>query len=217
MSARIMLECPACRRVQALKNQKCVKCGKGLRRLRNKEYWVDFHDQHGKQRREKVGQSLQGAEDKAAEYQTDVKRGVYYRNDITFGELADLYMESPKTKALKSYNRIEKALKHLRADFGDLPISRITPDAINGYLQKRVGETSNRKVQTSICTANREVSYMRAIFNFGIANDLINRYPFGRGRVQFFDERTKARTRYISEEELVSGWVFTRYIKRFRF
>jgi len=201
MGARILQGCPKCHKPQSMKNTACRYCGKELRRLKKRTYYVDYVDPRGIQKREKIGSSLADAETRAAGYQTDIDRGEYHRNDITFKNLSEEYMNSEKTKALKSYNRIQKAMKHLIPVFGHLPISRITPDAINAYLQRRIGDTSNRKIKTSVCTANREVSYMRAVYNFGIANDLISKYPFGRGRVQFFNEKTKSRNRYISTEE----------------
>lgn len=200
-SARILQACPACRRPQALKNPKCRYCGQDFRKLKRKIYYVDYKDPQGKQRREKVGYSLTKAQDRVAALSTDLKRGLHYRDDILFGDLARMYMASEQTRALRSLTRIRQALDHLLPVFGAVPVFKITPDLINSYMARRVKEPS-RKGITRAGTVNREVAYLRAVFSWGLQNEIISRYPFGRRRVKFYDERPAARTRYVTRTEL---------------
>ena len=216
--ASILVQCPRCGRIQSVKNKWCGNkrwrpkrggdprpCALDLRRVKKKNYWIDFtaEEPGGRKRhRELVGPSYTEAEEKLHRRQADISRGEYCRNDVLFKRLAGFYTDSDATRALDGYPRIKSALDlHILPHFGDRFVWQITPDALNSYAQQRLKEKSYRGRLTSICTINRELAFIRQIFNFGIAERMINVYPFGKKRVKFFDERSRERSRYVSYEE----------------
>ena len=69
----ILVECPECNNRNSLKNQSC-KCGKNLRSLSHKCYWIEYYD-GGSRRRERTGHSKLGAENRLREVQTAKAEG----------------------------------------------------------------------------------------------------------------------------------------------
>jgi integrase len=117
---------------------------------------------------------------------------------IPFGEAIDRYFDTilaPRAKAGKDKVRDKDlyVLDKLRARFGeDTPLDNITSADIAKYRDELV---TKHKVKPS--TANREVSYMRAIINRAANDWNISTAPF---RVKMFKE-PPGRVRWLLPEE----------------
>jgi integrase len=91
--------------------------------------------------------------------------------------------------------------KKILAFFGtDVMACEIKPERIEKYQAYRkamkVGGREGTTRLVSGSTINREVSFLRSVFSRGVKNGKIGENPAG--RVKFFNERERARTRYLS-------------------
>jgi|WetSurSiteA1Bulk_404760.scaffolds.fasta_scaffold07848_3 integrase len=135
------------------------------------DYWVD-----GRRKRE-FGGSKGAALEALAAKTTDVKRGILgfeKKQIVRFSDFADEYLDikanGPKPK--RSIRCIRGYVNYLKDFFGELPLTRITPESIEAYQRKRAQDdlgtikkkdTLRRKVNGR--SINRELAILRNIFN----------------------------------------------------
>ena len=114
MNMGILVECPECKNRNSLKKQSC-KCGKNLRRLSHKCYWIEYYD-GGSRRRERTGHSKLGAENRLREVQTAKAEGRYIKKnkntDINLVALRDWYLDLSEIKQKRSLSDIKKCLNN---------------------------------------------------------------------------------------------------------
>jgi integrase len=84
------------------------------------------------------------------------------REEKTFEELMTRYMSEHSRIKKKSWLRDEVSLSHLLPVFGDLRLTKITPDLISEYKSGRLREGAKP------ATLNRELSLMKHSFNLGM-------------------------------------------------
>lgn len=138
------------------------------------------------------------------------------------------YRESVKIGGRRSIAAVNSALKPLRAYFGRRLIRSIKPFDIRSYKQLRLMtpietevnektrvlnektgrmKTANKKVirqrHRKISTVNRELSWLRAILNFAISNDWLEKNPFTKmkGIITVASEIERDRILTLAEEE----------------
>jgi site-specific recombinase XerD len=90
--------------------------------------------------------------------------------DITFLDLVNLRLDHVKT--YNSANHYRDVLYHARRwvkEWEELPCKAILSDMIERFLIKRN--------EVSSITANKELQYLRALFNYGLKRKLINESP----------------------------------------
>ena len=139
----ILAECPICRNKQSLKNKKC-KCGEDLdqaKRSNRVKYYISYRQPGGKQRREYVGYSIEKARDAHGKRRSQKREGRIFdmlpQSKMTFNELTKWYLKQSKVKNLKSYDRIELALKNFNAVLGKYRLNNIKQTDLEEYQIKR--------------------------------------------------------------------------------
>ena len=117
--------------------------------------------------------------------------------EITFNEMADLYLKKYAMVKKKSWKKSDKTyISKMKPFFGDtklLDLNEITPLMIEGYISERLS-TGIKK-----CSVNRELSCLRKIFNVAIDWGYANDNPVR--KVKFFPENCNLRERVLTEEE----------------
>ena len=104
----ILAECPGCRNKASVALKKCRKCGEDLDKAKRSgrvSFWIDYRVE-GKQRREKIGPSLEEAKDAIGKRRSQKRENRIFdilpKSKITFAELAKWYLDLEKVNALKA-------------------------------------------------------------------------------------------------------------------
>lgn len=158
---------------------------------------IDFVYDH-KRYREVIGSSKQMAETvlhkRLAEVAEGKFLGVQKEQKIKFEELVDSYIKlhaSQKRSWRSSYrNSIRKLLPY----FQDKYVTQITPRMIEEFRVERSKQVSEASV-------NRDLAYLKGIFNKGIEWGMVQENPAR--KVKLFREKNH-RTRFLSHEELAN-------------
>jgi hypothetical protein len=110
----------------------------GIYQIGNKWY-VDLYID-GKRKRKVIG-SRKEAENALTAIKADVLRGEFKfkrENKIHFEAFTKDYLEHCKTNKKRSISRDENSIKFLKANFGGMLLSKITPLDIEDYKTKRI-------------------------------------------------------------------------------
>lgn len=131
---------------------------------------------------------------------------------LTFGKLADIYtqhkLQPPKYKGetrisgLRSWDKQRTFLKPLVAHFGKMRVRSITHADIEKYKAERSQTPKQRGGERTIASINRELSLLRAIFNFARRAGWLIRNPFEMGEsiISYADENRRERILTRDEE-----------------
>ncbi|MBD3181882.1 tyrosine-type recombinase/integrase [Candidatus Poribacteria bacterium] len=89
---------------------------------------------------------------------------LWLKEDITFSDLVEGYLEYSSTTKARSTSRGDKCRinKHLLPHFGKIPLSQITPQMLENYKQKRVKEGA------APVTVNHDLSNLSHMFKMAI-------------------------------------------------
>ena len=126
---------------------------------------------------------------------------------LTFDRLADLYVERyVKPRALRTAKAMEYRLKPLRAFFGSRQIGQIKTADVEDFIaerrqRRRVNRQDDRLL--SPVSINRDLQTLRAVLNWAVGREYLERTPFRRGSqtlIRLFRE-DNTRRRRISEDE----------------
>jgi integrase len=182
---------------------------------RNGNWYISFFCQ-GRRIRQKVGPSktlalnaLKKREIEVAEEKfLDIKR----QERIPFKEFAQEYLEKyakPNKRAWASTDTV--FINHFTAFVGTKALHEITPHDIERYKSERLkskkgsykkGKSDEEKPRSiSVSTVNRELSWLRSVFNRAIDWGKLEHNPLK--KVKFFKENNQ-RVRYLEREELES-------------
>lgn len=124
--------------------------------------------------------------------------GLEKKKDYRFGELVDWYLSLPKTKQVKSINKIRQHCRKLKETFGHLRAEEIKSSMIEEYQQKRLSEISYRGTTYKPASVNREIEVMGRIYNLAMREELVLKNPCW--KVTRLSEKN-ARDRVLSQEE----------------
>ena len=109
MNMALLIECPECKVRNSLKNPAC-NCGKNLRKLSHKCYWIEYYVD-GKRMREKIGNSKLAAENRLREVQTAKAEGKHIKKNknsfVTLENLRDWYLDLPEVKQKRTFKDIK--------------------------------------------------------------------------------------------------------------
>ena len=126
---------------------------------------------------------------------------------LTFDQLADVYIDRyVKPRALRTAKAMEYRLKPLRAFFGSRQIGQIkTADVEDFIAERRLRRRVNRQDDRllSPVSINRDLQTLRAVLNWAVGREYLDRTPFRRGSqtlIRLFRE-DNTRRRRISEDE----------------
>lgn len=110
----------------------------------------------------------------------------------TIGQLLDRYaLEVVPTKGVRTQVENNRAIRNLRAVFGETPITWIKPQNIYQYADAR---------RTKPVAANRAIDVLSHVFTKAVEWGLIDRHPF-KGEVRLQGE--KPRDRYVEDWEII--------------
>lgn len=148
-------------------------------------YVVYFRDDSGKQRTKYFGSGASAkkeAEIFNAEIRLHKKQGkpVVFSNDIYLDQLTQYYLADCKSRGVKIKYRRETASlfnNYLVPLLGNVPVARLTHrDIINAVNQKWGNVTQT--------TRNRYMDILKAVFSYGVNDDLIDKNPLSRWKKQ---------------------------------
>lgn len=109
------------------------------------------------------------------------------------GELFDRYlMEAVPKKGVRTQGENVRAIKNLRAVFGDMQVEDLEPQHVYAYVAHRSAKTS----------AKREVEVLSHILTKAVEWGILRRHPL-RGQVRL--EGQDPRTRYVEDWELIEA------------
>lgn len=171
----IITRCPECRLFQKHENKIC-KCGT---KITDKIYYVSYHEEKRLKRR-KIGRSYKHAcialgkiEESILDASWDIKR---QNHDLR--SLIGWYLNLQEVRARKRYKEIKRNLEIL---FLRLP--NIIGDGLtDAFLKDQV----SRSKEVGTATMNRELSYLKTMFNIGVKYGEVFSNPLA--RIKLFPE-----------------------------
>lgn len=132
---------------------------------------------------------------------------------LTFNDLADYYekhyakpaifIENRKVEGLRDLGRVKGFVKQFRFYFGSRNLSKINYGDILNYRNQRLKIQTHYKKARTIATMNRELAYLRRIFNIAQRQGWITKNPVncGESLIDASAERRRERTLTIDEEK----------------
>ncbi len=179
----LLVECPKCKTRNSPKNEQC-KCGLHLKKQGHKTYWIEYYDEMGKRKRERIGPSKSAAEQRLREVLKARTEERHIDRDnsakITFGELCNWYIGLTEVKAKATYKKEFSSIKNLKRLIGaETKLKDITLGRVEAYQKNRLQEPSPRHVglQVKPATVNRELSCLQSMFNRAVRHDRIEKNP----------------------------------------
>ncbi len=165
--------------------------------LRGSVWWLCYRDEEGLYHRE----SSRTTNKRAASLLLGKRRlevlecrdlGKRRVTDMTFAELTTRYLEewSKPRKADSSHQRDRQIIANLCRAFGNRPAAEINREEVERYSRMRRKDREGG-------TVNKEISLFRAIYNWGIAQGLLQINPGS--RIKMFAENR--RSRFLHPEE----------------
>jgi integrase len=150
------------------------------------QYFVD-----GRRRREKVG-GKQAAIHRYQQRKTEAREGRLPtpRRNVAFDTFVREYLETERHRA-RSFITMQRHGRRWISRFGSRPLRSILPLDIEKWVSRRATEVSPASV-------NRELSFLRRVFNVALANALVDRNPVK--SVKFLSEPS-GRVRFLTEDE----------------
>jgi integrase len=194
----LLIECPKCRNRNGPKADKC-KCGFALKKFSGKTYWIEFYDETGKRKRERIGPSKQAAEQrlrdilKARTEERHIDRDLAAR--VTLGELCRWYLDLPEVRAKASYERDVDSIQNLKRILGETTkLRELNAGRVEGYQRRRLEEYRTvylrRKKQPSAfksmaanpkkvrpATVNREIACLKTMISRAIKHGKLDSNP----------------------------------------
>lgn len=179
----LLVECPQCKSRNSPRNQAC-KCGVNLKKTGGKSYWIEFYDDAGRRRRERVGPSKTAAEQrlrdvlKARTEERHIDKDMGAR--ISLGELSRWYLDLPEVKAKASFDRDVDSIQNLKRILGETTkLRELTAGRVEGFQRKRLEEPSpvhpSQRVRPA--TANREVACLKTMISRAIKHGRLDHNP----------------------------------------
>jgi integrase len=179
----ILVECPTCKYRNSLKKDTC-KCGFPLKKAAGKAYWIEYYDDAGMRRRERIGPSKGAAEQRLREVLTARAEGRHIQKDLgtrlTLAQLCDWYLDLPEVKAKASIRRDRTSIGNLERLLGEnTKIREITAGRMESYRTKRLAELSGTHPKETIrpATVNRDLSCLKTMINRGVRHGKLSENP----------------------------------------
>jgi integrase len=153
------------------------------------------------------------AKEKDRKFRSEVASGSYQKqkNDLPFDKaVLDHLKRSHQNNASSSYRRNQSIAEHLEGHYKKRKISTIENNEIliRKYVKKRKGEITEKqtkqgraKEELTFTTINRELAFLRSMFNALIKAGKANKNPVS--LVQFFEEIQKERVLTVDEVERI--------------
>lgn len=113
------------------------------------------------------------------------------------------YIDERKVEGLRDYKKVKGILTQFRAFFGSMKLQKITYGDILEYRNYRLKIPTHYKKPRTIATMNREIAYLRRIFNIALRQNWINKNPVncGDSLIDISAERRRERILTLEEEK----------------
>ncbi len=174
------------------------------------QWYIDLYVD-GRRKRKAVG-SHKEAENALTAIKADVLRGEFRfkrENKVHFEAFTEDYLEHCRTNKKRSVSRDENSIKFLKAGFGGMLLSKITPWHIEEYKKKRIegeiklppepGSKKRKDWKVKPATINRELACLKHMFSLAIKWKMADENPVK--EVQLFQE-PQIEMRILTREEI---------------
>ena len=156
-------------------------------------WWVRYHDENGREHRERVGPRGLASE-VYRKRKTEIAERRFFperirRREVTVSEMIDEVLE--RSKGLRAIKEYDRAAKYWKLALRGRTLNEVVPGDIQRYVMRR-------RRDVAPATVNRELSFLRRVYNLAMADDVIARNPVS--RVKFFKENNE-RVRFLTADE----------------
>lgn len=164
---------------------------------RNGYWWVDVRGYGVERQRLRLSKWKRIAQEVADEIEAKIVRQEWLgpvNSKITFKEFSQKYLSTYASTSLRpsSYGRCQDIVKRiLIPKFGDMKLSKISPEDVEAFRSERLKEVS-------ASTVNREFTRFRSIFHKAVEWGYLRSYPFR--TIKEFKE-PPGKVRFITPEE----------------
>ena len=157
-------------------------------------WWACYFDEHGKRHREKVGPKGLAAK-VYQKRKTEVQERRFFpermrRRDWLLADVIDDYLARNKGK-LRWFDHYERYGRTWKAAFPGRTLAQILPGDVERYI-------AERRKQVAPATVNRELAFLRRVFNVAIEDQKADTNPV---RPKAFFRENNQRVRFLTEEE----------------
>jgi integrase len=173
-------------------------------------WWVRYHDEQGREHRERVGPKKLAAE-VYRKRKTEIAERRFFperirRREVRLADQIDDYLKRIE-RTHRSYSESERHGALWKAAFPGRTLREISPGDVERYKARRLaGElrpSDRRKGKRHRgavlpATVNREMSFLRRIFNVAIADGLVETNPV---KAKLFAKENNARVRFLTPDE----------------
>ncbi len=157
-------------------------------------WWVRYADENGREHREKVGPKRLAT----AVYQkrkNEIRERRFFpetirRREALLSDVIDDYLKRVKGQ-LRSYRDYERYGETWKTVLGGKTLAQIVPGDVERYLAKRQGTVKP-------ATTNRELAFLKRVFNVAIADGKTERNPVCPVKLR---KENNARVRFLTDEE----------------
>jgi site-specific recombinase XerD len=157
-------------------------------------WWVRYHDEHGREHREKVGTKALARKVYMRRKSEIAERRFFpeqlRQRDRPLAGVIDDYLTGVKD-TLRSYRDCERYGANWKAALAGKTLRQVQPGDIQRYVAARIQDHKPASI-------NRELAFLKRVYNVAIADGLVEANPVQ--RVKLLRENN-ARTRYLADEE----------------
>ncbi len=121
------------------------------------------------------------------------------RTRLNFDEMVDEFLEKHSKVEKASYERDMYIGKNLKKYFKSTPLDQITPYDIKCWRQWRCKHTTNKGTLVSKATLNRELAFMKTMFNMAVEWNYLDENPAIKLKLL---RGEKKRMRFLNSEEV---------------
>jgi len=157
-------------------------------------WWVRYADENGREHREKIGPK--GLARKVyAKRKTEVQERRFFpesigRRDVLLADMIDDVLKRAKGR-IRAFSDYERYGLYWKQAFPGRTLAQITPGDVERYQAQRIKKAAP-------ATVNREVKFLKRVFNIAVADSLVPINPTN--RVKLYRENNE-RVRFLSAEE----------------
>lgn len=172
--------------------------GKGLIQYSNGWYGIEYRDKGYRKIREKIGSHRKDAEKALTVRKSEILQGKFHfvdeKKSPLFKDFAKECFEYVKNNTTTRYwKNVKSYIKHLGKYFNEMKLHQMT----SHYIEKYKVERRNHVKES---TVNRELSWLRRMFNLGIKWGKVTVNPMK--EVRFYHEEMTRKRVLMQEEEI---------------
>ena len=161
-------------------------------------WWIRYHDESGREHREKIGRSKTLARKAYQKRKTEIQEKRFFperirRREILVADYIEKYLSIHVRGRLRNEKHCERYGRIWKAWLRGRTVREVTPSDIERFQNHRKNVDG-----LAVASVNREVSFLKAMYSFAVKNGEAETNPAK--EVDFFKE-PKGRDRYLTDEE----------------